>query len=107
MTVKELLKNVAIDSFNFNFDDQFDAYNALCDSSKKIKMIVDTYLEDNSLDWEDIFKDKVDFDYRKNFISQLYSKYDDIDTNILYSKLVVDSIYDDRGMIMLDVHYEG
>ena len=62
MTVKELLKNVAIDSFNFNFDDQFDAYNVLCDSSKKIKKIVDTYLEDDSLDWEDIFRDKVDFD---------------------------------------------
>ena len=105
MPVKDLLKNVGIDSFNFDFNDQFDAYNVLYDASKKIKAIVDEGLKDDSLDWDDIFIDKIGFDYRKNFISQLYAKYDDIDTDILYSKLIVDSIYADDGMIMLGVHY--
>lgn len=102
MTVKDLIN--LIDDFNFNFTNQFDAYNALCDSSKRISDIVNINLE-KGLDWDEIFLDKIGYDYMKDTIINLQKEYDDIDLDIFYSKLIVDSIYDDNG-IMLAVHYE-
>lgn len=112
MTVKDLIKNVRIESFDFDFNNQFDAYNVLCDASKKIKAIVDENLKNDELDWYDIFRYKVKFDYKTDFIGEYFINklrkiYDDIDDDILYSKLIVDSIYDDNGNLMLEVHYEG
>ena len=106
MTVKDLLKNVSIDPFSFEFNNQFDAYNALCDASKKIADIVGENLKNSELDWDDIFIDKVGFNYKTDYISRLYTKYDDIDKDILYSKLIIDAIYVDGRRLKLVVHYE-
>ena len=101
MTVKELLSQVELDSFEFEFDNEFTPADALIAASPEIANIVYAH---NGMDFDELFDTVFGFVWnRDTTFDDLRDEYS-IDDDILYANLVVTSIYvGNSGMLVLAV----
>ena len=89
MTVFDLLQNVDIDNFSYEFDNEFTCYNAMCYSSKLLDSKIANLIDKKDLDWDEAFI-KLGFYYNETSVSDFMSKYPDWKEDVFqkYLKLV-------------------
>lgn len=101
MTVKELLDQIELESFEFEFDDEFTPANALIAASPEIANIVNAH---DDMDFDELFDTVFGFVWdRDTTFEDLRAEYS-IDDDILYANLAVTSIYvGNSGILVLAV----